>query len=126
MNFTSKDAKIRLQDLGFVNLPPDFMWSSEFKKELAFSFVEYIANNLDKKEIWVKFEFILDLIFQDLDFYQDFEEALGKYTGSREFARTLLLRAKNREIIWSPECVVLFDRIERMHKKFIDKGNSYL
>lgn len=124
MRFASKETYQQLVAFGFNKLPDKQYWSDLHQTILASAMIDYIADNLNNPEIWVKFEFILEAIFQDEEFYKLFTDAFAEYIGHRVFAESILERARNGELMWRQECVELFKRIEKVHAEYIDKESN--
>lgn len=126
MNFASIDIKTALEGYGFENLPDEKYWNKENEAILARAIIDYLASNLENKDVWVKFEFILEAIFDDNDFCDVFADVLGEYFGNKNFAINLLDRAKTGSLMWSHDCYELIERLEKLHQIYVDKVNSDL
>jgi len=128
MEFASPLVRSALTGYGFENLPEEKYWSKKDAEILAEELIRYLSKNLGNKDIWIKFEFILEAIFDDDEFCIIFIDSLGEYFGNKNFALNLIERARSGDLMWSYDCYELIVRLEKLHEIHINKvveGDSY-
>lgn len=113
--FASPLTWYQLQNMGIQGLPPESFWCQECEEDLALSLISFFKQNLDNTDLWLKFNHILNRIYDDDGFFCVFKKTLGLYIGSISLASSILDRARSKELIWETACISLIRRFAHLN-----------